>query len=111
MKHERCIYLAIESYKKSNVRRLELVPKCLRSLTCNVLLAASFSFALQANEEHLKYETETDRYELVFNDQRISVEDMRKVAWLSPYIPPDIPSPFSWSAASTWKELWSAGRN
>jgi hypothetical protein len=34
---------------------------------CGVLLATSLSLVLQAAEQHLKYETETDRYQLWFD--------------------------------------------
>lgn len=81
------------------MRRREIGPECLLYAAYNVLLATSFSSVLTANEQHLKFETDTDRYELTINDQRISMEDMRNIAWLSPYIPPDIRSPFFMVAA------------
>ena len=44
--------------------------------------------ALQAKQQHLKYE-ESDRmqiYELIFDDQDISVATIEKIVWFSPYL-------------------------
>ena len=42
------------------------------SLTAILLLSCCCSFPLQGKEQHLRFDTETDVYELTFDDQVIS---------------------------------------
>jgi hypothetical protein len=51
------------------------------------------SFPLQGKEQHLRFDTETEVYELTFDDQVVSYADMQRIAWLSPLIDPTVPHP------------------
>lgn len=50
--------------------------------------------SLAAKEQHIQYKTETETYDAVFDDQRISTSDMQRFVWFSPNLPPDLPAPF-----------------
>src|SRR5947209_8216865 len=59
------------------------------------LLLCCCSFPLVGKEQHLRFDTETDVYELTFDDGAISYEEMQRIAWLSPLIDPTLPhAPF-----------------
>ena len=42
--------------------------------------------AAYPKQQHLRYEGVDDRYELTFDDSRISSQQMRQIACLSPYV-------------------------
>jgi hypothetical protein len=37
-------------------------------------------------ERHLRYDGDAYRYEIAFDDSRISAAEMRQIAWLSPWV-------------------------
>src|ERR1700674_2040125 len=65
-----------------------------------VILILSSSYASFAKEQRLTYDDDASVYELVFDDGRISVAQMREAAWLSPYVTA-APAPFELAASET----------
>jgi hypothetical protein len=65
-----------------------------------VFLILSSSLASFAKEQRLTYDEDASVYALVFDDGRISVAQMREVAWLSPYVTAP-PAPFELARSET----------
>ena len=62
---------------------------------CWVLLACTAApSTLVAASQTVTIETETDFYTVTYDDQRISAAEVREILYLSPYYPPDVPSPY-----------------
>lgn len=57
-----------------------------RALFGAVVLLIGCCIAAYPKQQHLSYEGIDNRYELTFDDSRISSEEMRQIACLSPYI-------------------------
>ncbi len=72
-------------------------PRYIASLGIALLIPHASSLA--AAQRILTYETDTDRYRLTFDDRRIPMDEMKRIAWLSPYMPPDVPSPFEMASS------------
>ena len=65
-----------------------------------VTLILSSPFASLAKEQRLTYDQDASVYELVFDDGRISVAQLREAAWLSPYVTAP-PAPFELAGSET----------
>jgi len=70
-----------------------------------VTLVLCCSFASFAKEQRLTYDQDVSVYELIFDDSRISVAQLREAAWLSPYISAAygtaFPAPFELAGSET----------
>lgn len=66
-----------------------------------LICAISLALPLLAAQHKLTFETDMEVYTLTFDDSRISESDLRELAWLSPYIPVEIPSPYMNSTSET----------
>ncbi len=53
------------------------------------------SVLLVAKEQHLVYDGDADIYELIYDDNRISVADMQEIWWLSPWVGEPPVGPFN----------------
>ncbi|MBV8866620.1 MAG: hypothetical protein JO210_14595 [Acidobacteriaceae bacterium] len=58
------------------------------------IFGISLVASLVAAERNLTFDDEWDRYTLTFDDSKISQTALRQLAWLSPHMPPDMPSPY-----------------
>jgi hypothetical protein len=63
----------------------------------------SLALPLLAAERRLSFETDMEVYSLTFDDSKISGGTLRELSWLSPYMPVEIPSPYT-SGTSETKE-------
>jgi hypothetical protein len=70
-----------------------------------VILLLASSFASFAKEQRLTYDQDVSVYELIFDDTRISLVQMREAAWLSPYVSAAygtaFPAPFELAGSET----------
>jgi hypothetical protein len=62
----------------------------MRAFIAVVILASLVDIRAFAVEQHLKFESMTDVYTLTFDDSKISVDLVKRIAWLSPFISPDV---------------------
>jgi hypothetical protein len=74
-------------------------------MTTRIILLVLFSilfscWALFAKEQRLQYDEDVFVYEVIFDDSRISVAQMREAAWLSPYVTAP-PAPFELAGSGT----------
>ena len=65
-----------------------------------IVLIISSNVALFAKEQRLTYDEDASVYELIFDDGRIPVSQMREAAWLSPYVTGP-PAPFEMARSET----------
>jgi hypothetical protein len=70
--------------------------------TIRAILIAAIGSACYAEQQRLSFDQIYETYELIFDDARIPVAQMREVAWLSPYLSGGTPmAPFEMAVSET----------